>query len=131
MNPLVPNKVELLAKPPTALGAHIGLLPGVCLPVSGEERLKFKGSSTLGAQERFYLCMNPLVPNEVDLLGETPATLSTHVRLLPCVCLLMSHERTLLAKALPAIGANVGFLPGVGDLMSEEPGEQPEATPTH
>lgn len=131
MNPLVPNEVELLTKPLTTLGAHVGLLPRVCLPVSGKERLKLKGSPTLRAQERFDFCMNPLVPNEVDLLGETPATLATHVRLLPCVCLLMSHERTLLAKALPTLSANVRFLPGVCDLVSEEPGEQPEATPTH
>lgn len=75
--------------------------------------------------------MNPLVPNEVDLLGETPATLATHERLLPCVCLQMSHERTLLAKALPALRANMWFLPRVCDLVSEESGEQPEATPTH
>lgn len=121
MKPLVPNEVELLTETPTTLRAHIGLLPCVSLLVSGEERLKLKGSPTLGTQERFYLRMDPLVPNEVDLLGETPATLATHVRLLPCVCLLMSDERALLAKALPALSTNVWFLPGVSDLMGEEP----------
>lgn len=104
---LVTNEVELLAKPPTVLRAQLGLLPSVCLPVSGEERLKLKGSSTLGVQERFYLYMNPLVPNEVDLLGKSPGRLATHVRLLPCMCLLMSHKGTFLAKALPTIGTNV------------------------
>jgi hypothetical protein len=49
MNPLVPDEVELLAKPPTTLGAHVGLLPHVRFTVSGEERLKLKGSSTLRA----------------------------------------------------------------------------------